>query len=232
MGIDEHNTCNMKKYLLYLILSIYCILMGACNLFEVRKPNDDLTATDSAVTLDSATAKMDTSVRIDSTQIQDNPVKDQTNNRDTALLVPSQTIQTGKVHPDAVVDFAKSLLGRPYVYASTNPKVGFDCSGFITYVFNHFNIAVPRSSIDFTNVGKTVPVPEAKRGDLILFTGTDSTEKFIGHMGLVVSNESDSLQFIHSSSGKAMGVTLTPLNAYYKKRFVRVARIFPKNDTR
>jgi cell wall-associated NlpC family hydrolase len=115
------------------------------------------------------------------------------------------------------------------VYASTNPKVGFDCSGFITYVFNHFGIAVPRSSVDFTGVGKTIPVPEAKRGDLILFTGTDSTERVVGHMGLVVAN-GDELEFIHSTSGKAMGVTITPLNAYYKKRFVRVARIFPQND--
>jgi len=230
MGIEEHNTRSMKKFLLYLILSIYCILMGACNLFEVRNVNDDVAVTDSVMTLDSATAKMDAVIRKDSTQAQHKFEKDQTTNRDTALLPPAQTINTGHINPDTVVGFAKTLIGTPYVYASTNPKVGFDCSGFITYVFNHFNIAIPRSSIDFTNVGKTVPVTEASRGDLILFTGTDSTEKAIGHMGLVVSNENGALQFIHATSGKAMGVTITPLNDYYKKRFVRVARIFPQND--
>ena len=123
--------------------------------------------------------------------------------------------------------FAESLVGTPYVYASTNPGVGFDCSGFITYVFNHFKIAVPRSSVDFTNVGKTVEVKDAKRGDIILFTGTNPLERQVGHMGLVVSNNGDSLSFIHSSSGKAMGVTITPLNDYYKSRFVRITRIFP-----
>lgn len=220
----------MKKFLLYLILSVYCILMGACNLFEVRKTGSDIAVTDSAITIDSSTAKMDSAIRTDSTQAQNKFEKDQTANRDTALLPPAQTVHTGKVYPDTVVNFAKTLVGTPYKYASTNPQVGFDCSGFITYVFNHFHIAVPRSSIDFTNVGKTIPVTEAQRGDLILFTGTDSTEKFIGHMGLVVSNENGELQFIHSSSGKAMGVTITPLNGYYKKRFVRVARIFPQND--
>ena len=133
------------------------------------------------------------------------------------------------VHPDALVTFAESLVGTLYKYASTDPQAGFDCSGFITYVFNHFGISVPRSSIDFTAVGKTVPVEKAKRGDIILFTGTDSTEKFVGHMGLVVSN-TDTLRFIHSSSGKANGVTVTPLNNYYRSRFVRVSRIFPQND--
>jgi len=38
------------------------------------------------------------------------------------------------------------------------------------------------------------------------------------------------LLFIHSSSGKANGVTITPLNDYYKGRFVKVIRIFPQND--
>jgi cell wall-associated NlpC family hydrolase len=219
----------MKKYLLYGILFIYCVLMGACNWFEVRKTGDPVVLKDSLVTLDSATAHLDTVLQIDTVQTHDRFPQDGTRNRDTALLPPSQKINTARVQPHDVVQFAQTLIGTPYVYASTNPKVGFDCSGFITYVFNHFGIAVPRSSVDFTNVGKTVPVAEARPGDLILFTGTDSTEKQVGHMGLVVTNDND-LQFIHSTSGKAMGVTITPLNDYYKKRFVRIARIFPENE--
>lgn len=123
-----------------------------------------------------------------------------------------------------IVNFAKTLIGTPYQYASTDPAVGFDCSGFITYVFNHFGIQVPRSSIDFTNRGIEVPLQQAKQGDLILFTGTDSASTTVGHMGIVVDN-SDSLRFIHSSSGKANGVTITPLNAYYMRRFVKVIAI-------
>jgi cell wall-associated NlpC family hydrolase len=142
--------------------------------------------------------------------------------RDT---LPGQ-IATGNIQPEAIVAFAETLIGTPYKYASTDPATGFDCSGFITYVFSHFGIKVPRSSIDFTNVGKEVAVPEAKRGDIILFTGTDSTERFVGHMGIVVSNQNGELQFIHSSSGKVYGVTVTPLNDYYKGRFVKVVRIF------
>jgi cell wall-associated NlpC family hydrolase len=154
---------------------------------------------------------------------------DQTKNNDTIALAPSTKINTKNVTPNELVNFAQTLIGTPYVYASTNPKVGFDCSGFITYVFNHFGISVPRSSIDFTEVGKEVLVPNAKRGDLILFTGTNPEERFVGHMGIVVSN-TDSLRFIHSSSGKAMGVTVTPLNQGYLKRFMKVIRVFPQND--
>ena len=149
--------------------------------------------------------------------------------RDTALhSLSGKSIDVKNVGPLAVVDYAKTLLGTPYKYASSDPKTGFDCSGFITYVFNHFGIIVPRSSRDFTEVGKTIEPVQAKPGDLILFTGTDSTEKFVGHMGLIVSNEKGDLQFIHSSSGKAHGVTISPLSGYYQSRFVKTIRIFPQ----
>ena len=178
----------------------------------------------------------DKQVATDSLQ-QDSLKSDSPSTKDTGIIIlpnnsppikdtlPGQ-IATGNIHPEAVVAFAESLMGTPYLYASTDPAVGFDCSGFITYVFNHFGIKVPRSSVDFTNVGKEVSVADAKRGDIILFTGTDSTERFVGHMGIVISNLNGELQFIHSSSGKAHGVTVSPLKGYYMGRFVKVIRIF------
>jgi cell wall-associated NlpC family hydrolase len=133
-------------------------------------------------------------------------------------------LYTSKVPADSILQFAETLIGTPYKYGSADPKQGFDCSGFITYVFNHFNITVPRSSIGFTNAGKTISLKDARRGDLILFTGTDSTEKFVGHMGIITANINDSIKFIHSTSGKAYGVTITPLNDYYMGRFVKVVK--------
>lgn len=138
-------------------------------------------------------------------------------------------IVTGNVTPEEVVAYAKTLLGVPYLYASTDPAKGLDCSGFITYVFNHFGIAVPRSSVDFTNVGTEVSENNAVSGDLILFTGTDSTIRIVGHMGIVESNKDGKLQFIHSTSGKAKGVVITPFEKYYRNRFVKFVRIFPVN---
>ncbi|WP_207497099.1 C40 family peptidase [Aridibaculum aurantiacum] len=147
------------------------------------------------------------------------------------LYIPDEkTIRTGNTTPAEVVEFAKTLIGTPYQYASNDPAKGFDCSGFIHYVFSHFHIQVPRSSVGFTNVEYEVPLADAKPGDLILFTGTDSSVHEVGHMGLITSGGTEKA-FIHSTSGKAHGVTITPLNDYYMSRFVKVIRIFKQNDS-
>jgi hypothetical protein len=174
----------------------------------------------SVSSLDSSEAYRDPSVSQDSVS------------RDTVLkeFFSGKDIDTKNVQPQQLVDFSKKLIGTPYRYASADPAVGFDCSGFITYVFHHFHIMVPRSSIDFTNVGRTVPADSAKAGDLILFTGTDSTERFVGHMGLVVSNEKGQLSFIHSSSGRKNGVIITPLNNYYRGRYIKTIRVFDQGN--
>ena len=147
---------------------------------------------------------------------------------DTVMYIQGPDINTGNTMPDSVVAFGKSLVGTPYLYASSDPTKGFDCSGFITYVFTHFHIGVPRSSVDFTNVGFEVPREVASAGDLILFTGTDSTVKIVGHMGIVESNEHGNLLFLHSTSGKAYGVSISPLKGYYETRFVKIIRVFPQ----
>ena len=143
---------------------------------------------------------------------------------------PGTTIETKNINPKSVVDYAQTLIGIPYKYGSVDPKSGFDCSGFITYVFNHFDIAVPRSSIDFTDVGEEISREEAKPGDIILFTGTNISIRKVGHMGIVTFNSPDTLLFIHSTSGKLNSVTVTPLNDYYQSRFLKTIRIFKEND--
>ena len=158
-------------------------------------------------------------------------IQNHDNNKDTIVTVApiDSAVNTNTLNnqtsSQTIVDYAKTLIGVPYKYASTDPREGFDCSGFITYVFQHFGIPVPRSSVEFTNAYPEVPVANAEQGDLILFTGTDSTDGKVGHMGIIVSNVQDSIQFIHSTSGAAHGVTITPLNTYYKSRFVKIIRV-------
>ncbi len=161
-------------------------------------------------------------------------VADKKPGNDTTTMVSdtsSSQINAGSASPAELVRYAETLIGIPYLYGSTDPQQGFDCSGFITYVFTHFNISVPRSSIEFTNAAAEIPLEKSKPGDLILFTGTDSTERSVGHMGIIISNDSIQTLFIHSTSGKANGVTITPLNDYYKSRFVKVIRVFPQNNS-
>ena len=189
----------------------------------------------SLAVMDSSQAKqaLPDSARTDSlaadTIVQNAGSLDTLQNKTVAL--PKGSIDTRGVSPAEVLSFAKAQIGIPYLYGSTDPTKGFDCSGFITYVFNHFNIQVPRSSVDFTNAYPEVPPANAKQGDLILFTGTDSTERTVGHMGIIVSNINDSISFIHSTSGKANGVTITPLNTYYRSRFVKIVSIFQQYDS-
>ena len=142
----------------------------------------------------------------------------------------SKKINTGNTAPRELLAYAITLIGTPYKYGSIDPNAGFDCSGFITHVFNHFNIGVPRSSIDFTHVQTEIPLQQAKPGDLILFTGTDSAHREVGHMGIIILNENNQYSFIHSTSGKQYGVTVTPLNQYYMGRFLKVVRLFKQND--
>lgn len=126
--------------------------------------------------------------------------------------------------PIKIVAFAKTLIGTPYHFGCMAPSTGFDCSGFISYVFNHFNITVPRSSVGFTNEGRQVQLDEAQPGDLILFTGTNNKIRNVGHIGIIVANETSGISFIHSSSGDEMQVIITKLNDRYMARFVKVIR--------
>ena len=136
-------------------------------------------------------------------------------------------IETGKAKPSELLNFACSLEGTPYMYGSADPTRGLDCSGFITCVFRHFGIIVPRMSVDFTPVDHSVALADAQPGDLILFTGTDSTIKIVGHMGIITANSGKNITFIHSGSGKNIGVIETTFDDYYKTRYVKTIRIFP-----
>jgi cell wall-associated NlpC family hydrolase len=140
-------------------------------------------------------------------------------------LTESQTTRMASTTGQKLVQYARQFYGVPYRYGSSDPSVGFDCSGFISHVYTHFGIEVPRSSVNFTEVGTPVEVDNAAPGDLVLFTGTDPTSGTVGHIGIVVENDEDGLDFIHSSSGKQYSVTVTPLEGYYETRFVKVIRV-------
>ena len=128
---------------------------------------------------------------------------------------------------DSIVLFAQNYLGTPYKYGSCDKKYGgFDCSGFTYFVFAHFGISIPRSSSAYEHFGTTIKKEDARRGDLILFTGTKST-KGVGHVGIVISNPGEPLRFIHASSSKNHpGVVITEFeSSYYPKRFVKICRV-------
>jgi cell wall-associated NlpC family hydrolase len=140
--------------------------------------------------------------------------------------VAPKKIDTKEIDADELVTFAESLQGVPYKYGSADAKKGFDCSGFISYVFNHFKINVPRTSSDFTNAGKEVSIKDCRRGDIILFTGSDAKSGVVGHMGIITANRNKKVNFIHAASGGGKGVMISGMNEYFITRFVKVIRVF------
>ncbi len=156
---------------------------------------------------------------------------------DAAILeLPEQSLSalypcSDIVSPDSILQFAHSLLGTPYREASSSPQYGFDCSGFVSYVFKYFNFNVPRSSSEYYNAGERVALEDAKPGDVILFTGTKTHHPHsIGHMGIICCNDGGEIKFIHSTSGKEYCVTITDFNDTYKRRFVQIVRLLKSND--
>lgn len=136
-------------------------------------------------------------------------------------------LQGDSVKADTLVALAKTQLGKNYCYAVSDPEKGFDCSGFVYYIFKCFNIEVPRSSKLYKNYGKKIPIDSARAGDVIVFTGTNAKRRSPGHVGIVLSCENGVPTFIHSSSGKKKGVIISDFNEspYYKKRFIKIVRV-------
>ena len=137
--------------------------------------------------------------------------------------IPSEASVTRR---DEVLKFAYQYLGTPYIYGSADPKTGFDCSGFINYVYRHFGYDVPRSSKDFLNFGRDIPLEKVRKGDLLIFYGTDTELREVGHIGIVSRAAGADSEFIHASSGKANGVTISALSSpHYTARFVKAISV-------
>ncbi len=119
---------------------------------------------------------------------------------------------------DAIVAYAKTFQGYPYVYGTNGPR-SFDCSGFVQYVYKHFGYSLSRSSKTQANDGVAVSKSNLQPGDILIFKNTAKTE--IGHVGIYIGNG----KFIHASNPKT-GVTISSLSsASYQQRYVTARRI-------
>ena len=116
-----------------------------------------------------------------------------------------------------LLSMARQYVGMPYVWAGRSPS-GFDCSGFIYYVFDQLGYGLPRMADGQFEVGIPVSRNSLEPGDLVFF---ETYEPGPSHVGIYIGND----QFIHASSG-AGHVTVTPLNkTYYRDRYLGARRI-------
>ena len=116
-----------------------------------------------------------------------------------------------------IVAFARQYMGVPYVWAGSSPS-GFDCSGFVSYVFKSFGYQTNRTAAGIYKNGTAVDKSELQIGDAVFFA---SSSEAIGHVGIYIGDG----QFIHSSSGAGY-VTINSLDeSYYSRMYVGARRI-------
>jgi len=120
-----------------------------------------------------------------------------------------------------IIESAYSYLGRPYRYGGTTPH-GFDCSGFVRYVFGEHGIKLGRSSREQALDGVQVPMSDLKPGDLIFFNMHRRNRYLIDHVGLYVGNG----QFIHAASSHSREIKMESLESErYLPKIVETRRI-------
>ncbi|MBK5299831.1 C40 family peptidase [Erwinia sp. TH29] len=122
---------------------------------------------------------------------------------------------------DSILERGMSLIGTRYRFGGTS-EAGFDCSGFIGYLFREeAGMNLPRSTREMINVDAPLVARSAlKPGDLLFFA-TNGRRGRVSHAGIYLGDN----QFIHSSSRKSGGVRIDSLgDSYWSKTFIEAKR--------
>jgi peptidoglycan DL-endopeptidase CwlO len=141
----------------------------------------------------------------------------------TSSSAPQPTVGVAAVTPEGttvappsthggVVGIAMQYLGTPYRWGGASPS-GFDCSGFVMYVFAQIGVSLPHSTYAMYNMGTPVSLGQLQPGDLVFFNG-------LGHMGIYIGGG----QFIHSPHTGDV-VKISSMSGYYASAFVGARRV-------
>lgn len=112
---------------------------------------------------------------------------------------------------------ALSLRGAPYRAGGVDPN-GFDCSGFVRYVYQQHGVAVPREVREQFRIGKTVDRGRLKPGDLVFFS---TVAPGASHVGIVIGGD----QFIHAPSERGVVRVENLSSQYWSTRYIGAKRV-------
>ncbi len=114
---------------------------------------------------------------------------------------------------------AMSLTGIKYSYGGNNPSTGFDCSGFVRYVFSQAaNLTLPPTARAISQIGKTVKRDELQPGDLVFF---DTLKSAFSHVGIYIGNN----KFIHAPRTGSTVRVESMQTGYWASRFNGAQRL-------
>ena len=125
---------------------------------------------------------------------------------------------------ERVIAYAYQQIGTPYQYAGSAPG-GFDCAGFVQYVFRKAGYSLPRSTIAQSQTGRKISKHNLRPGDLVFFKGSNKRQSKVGHVGIVVEKyRNNSFRFIHAAN---RGVAESRSEeTYWKERYLQARKVF------
>jgi len=146
-----------------------------------------------------------------------------TNLQSDSLVKKDSLIPANNPKVDAIISFAKTFLGTPYRYGGTTPS-GFDCSGFINYIFGNFGFSLVRTSYGLAELGETITLSEIRPGDLMFFKGSNVNSSSVGHVAMVIEVSPEAIKFIHSANG-GVRIDNFKTSRYYIARYMKTKRL-------
>ena len=117
---------------------------------------------------------------------------------------------------ETIVNYAAQFLGTPYAYGGSSPS-GFDCSGFVSYVYGSFGYSLNRTAAGHNSNGIWVSRDNLQPGDIVLF----NTSGGISHSGIYVGDDT----FIHAVKPGTPLQYESMNSSYYSSRYVSARRI-------
>ena len=118
-----------------------------------------------------------------------------------------------------IADYSLEFYGCDYRYGGKSPETGFDCSGLVWYVYDHFGIPLNRTAADQAKNGEHVPPDQIAPGDILLFY----RGSWIGHAGIYLGYG----EYIHAAD-VGVGVVIAPMDEIKTK--IEIRRVFAEEE--
>lgn len=123
-----------------------------------------------------------------------------------------------------VSGYAQNFVGVPYRHAGTSPRIGFDCSGFTSYIYKEFELKASACSATQSTEGEHIALDEVLPGDLIFF----GRGKHIQHVAMVVERTVEGIFCVHSTCTRGVVVENISTSKYWKPKILFARDVITK----